>query len=231
VGNIIGLVGGLMNNLAGRDRTWLEVELDAVDSAPNGYGARVTLVADGRVHTREVHYSPVELWRVHFGLGDAAIVDVLEIRWPSGVVGVQRGVAVDQLLVVHEGTPCPELQGGQCPTVEIDIDPKTDENLVNPHRKGLLSVAILGSAEFDTADVDVTRSFFGPGRSTAEHEQGAHVVDVNDDGWLDLVSHYQIPRTGIESGDVEACVRGQMLDRTPFAGCDRISTSSKHRPK
>jgi hypothetical protein len=54
---------------------------------------------------------------------------------------------------------------------------------------------------------------------------------VNDDGRLDLVSHYRIPTTGIESGDVEACVRGQLLDRTPFTGCDRISTATKHQPR
>jgi len=231
VSAIPGLVGGLMQNLAGGEHAWLEVELDSVDSAPNGYGARVTLVADGRVQTREVLLSPVEPWRVHFGLGDAAIVDVLEVRWPSGVVGVQRNVAVDQLFRVDEGSPCPEFEDAQCPTVAIDVDPKSDENPVNPQSKKLLTVAILGSASFDAAQVDATRTFFGPGRSTAVHRAGGHLVDVNEDGWVDWISHHRVGETGIEAGDVEACLRGQMQDRTPFSGCVHISTPTSAKPR
>jgi subtilisin family serine protease len=231
VGAFIGEVGGLMRNLAGRDHAWLGVELDAVESAPNGYGARVTLVADGRVQTREILYSPVEPWQVHFGLGDATIVSVLEVRWSSGVVGIRRDVAVNQRIRVNEGVLCPDLQGGQCPTVEIDIDPDTDENLINLNSGGLLRVAILGSESFDISSIDVTRTFFASGRAAAAHKQGGHVEDVNGDGLFDLVSHYRIPEAGIESGDVEACLRGQMLDRTPFTGCDRISTKDRREKK
>ncbi|MCH7868616.1 MAG: VCBS repeat-containing protein [Myxococcales bacterium] len=231
VSNIIGLVGGLMHNQAGREQAWLEVELNGIDSAPNGYGARVTLVADGRVQTREIHYSPVELFRVHFGLGSSAIVNVLEIRWPSGAVGIQRDVAVNQRLSVTEGILCPDLQGGQCPTVEIDIDPLSDKNRINLHSNRYLRVAILGSENFDTANIDVARTFFGPARATAAHKQGGHIEDVNGDGLLDLVSHYRIANTGIELGDVEACLRGQLLDRTPFAGCDRVHPVAKKNSK
>ncbi len=226
VGPFIGEAGGLMHNLVGRDHASLQVELNAVDSAPNGYGARVTLVADERVQVREIHHSPVEPWRVHFGLGDAEIVDVLEIRWPSGVVGIRRDVAVDQRITVDEDIPCPDLPDGQCPIVEIDIDPDSDENQVNLRNNGLLRVAILGSDHFDTASIDVTRTFFASGRATPEHKSGGHLEDVNDDGLPDWVSHYRIPATGIEPGDDEACLRGQMLDRTPFRGCDRIRIKS-----
>jgi len=41
--------------------------------------------------------------RVHFGLGKATKVELLEIRWPSGTVDTLKDVAVNQLIFVKEG--------------------------------------------------------------------------------------------------------------------------------
>jgi len=62
---------------------------------------------------------PLEL---HFGLGDATLVDSLKLEWPSGIVQVLDYVAVDQYLTVHE-TCCSGRvgdangQGGDEPTI------------------------------------------------------------------------------------------------------------------
>jgi len=40
---------------------------------------------------------------VHFGLGKAEKVDVLEIRWPSGQVDTLKDVKANQLVFVKEG--------------------------------------------------------------------------------------------------------------------------------
>ena len=41
--------------------------------------------------------------RVHFGLGKAEKVDVLEIRWPSGQIDTLKDVKANQLIYVKEG--------------------------------------------------------------------------------------------------------------------------------
>jgi len=41
--------------------------------------------------------------RVHFGVGKAEKVDVLEVRWPSGQIDTLKDVKVNQLIYVKEG--------------------------------------------------------------------------------------------------------------------------------
>jgi len=79
------------------------------------------------------------------------------------------------------------------------------------------------------ADVDVTSLAFGPDGASPRHAVGGHVKDVNDDGLMDLLSHYRTPETGIAMGDIEACVTGETFDRMPFEACDSINTSPPGR--
>ncbi len=41
--------------------------------------------------------------RIHFGLGKADKVELLEIRWPSGQVDTMKDVKANQLIYVKEG--------------------------------------------------------------------------------------------------------------------------------
>ena len=41
--------------------------------------------------------------RIHFGLGKAQKIDLLEVRWPSGQTDTMKDVKVNQLVTVKEG--------------------------------------------------------------------------------------------------------------------------------
>ena len=80
----------LFQNNCAWDTNWLRVQTVGTVSNRDGIGARVTVVADGRTQIREIaagsSNKSQSMLPAHFGLGRAAKVDTLQIRWPSGIV-------------------------------------------------------------------------------------------------------------------------------------------------
>jgi len=92
---------------------WIKVRTIGTKSNRSGIGARVTCVTqtpgESKPHRQidEVrsgggYFSQNDL-RVHFGLGKAEKVDLLEIRWPSGQVDTLKDIKANQVIYVKEG--------------------------------------------------------------------------------------------------------------------------------
>jgi hypothetical protein len=92
---------------------WIKVRTVGTKSNRTGIGARLRCVVQMTGETKphqqidEVrsgggYFSQNDL-RIHFGVGSAQKVDLLEIRWPSGTVDALKDLAVNQLVYVKEG--------------------------------------------------------------------------------------------------------------------------------
>ena len=87
---------------------WLDVFLHGTKSNRDGIGAIVKIVtASGTQYnhmTTSVGYASSSHGPVHFGLGPDSKLQLLEIRWPSGIVQTLRNVAADRVLNVTEAS-------------------------------------------------------------------------------------------------------------------------------
>jgi hypothetical protein len=107
--------------------------------------------------------------------------------------------------------------------VTINIRPGSFPNSINPNSKGVIPVAILTTETFDAQSVDPSTVMFGPNEATKAHSS-AHLEDIDGDSDLDLLLHFRTQETGIQCGDTEASLVGEMFDGTPIEGSDTVRT-------
>lgn len=97
----------LLRNDGGNRNHWLELRLVGVRSNHDGIGARVKIAAGGRTQSAQskggMSYQASHDPRLHFGLGSAARVETVEVRWPSGAVDRLAGIAADRVVTIREG--------------------------------------------------------------------------------------------------------------------------------
>jgi len=92
---------------------WIKVRTIGTKSNRSGIGVRLKCVThvpgEAKPHQQidEVRsggsYISQNDLRVHFGVGKAEKIDVLEVRWPSGQVDTIKDIKVNQLIFVKEG--------------------------------------------------------------------------------------------------------------------------------
>ncbi len=92
-------------------RSWLTVRLIGTKSNRSAIGARLRATAGSVTQVQEVrgggsYYSQNDL-RPSFGLGSAAKVDRLEVRWPNGLEEMWSNLEVNRILTLKEGTGQP----------------------------------------------------------------------------------------------------------------------------
>ena len=90
---------------------WALLKLVGTRSNRSAVGTLARLTTGGRTQVDEVHagrgYQSAEDLRLHFGLATNAIIDRLEVRWPSGWVNVWSNLTADRVLQLREGGPPP----------------------------------------------------------------------------------------------------------------------------
>jgi enediyne biosynthesis protein E4 len=92
----------IWHNISPDENHWINLKLQGIHSNRDGIGARVRIGTQWNEMTSAVSYASSSLDGVHFGLGPAATIDQIEIRWPSGKRQSLRGVKADQVLTVSE---------------------------------------------------------------------------------------------------------------------------------
>jgi hypothetical protein len=90
---------------------WLEIKLQGTKSNRDGIGARIKIVTKSGTQydhkSTAAGYASSSAGPVHFGLGSDASIDLIEIRWPSGIVQQMRDVAADRIVTVKEPVSAP----------------------------------------------------------------------------------------------------------------------------
>jgi len=97
----------LLVNTVRSENHWVGFKTVGTRSNHDGIGAKITVHAGIRVLVDEVRsgssYISQNDLRVHFGLGRAAKIDSVEVRWPSGIVERFSDLALDS---IHTLTEC-----------------------------------------------------------------------------------------------------------------------------
>ncbi|UCC44789.1 MAG: CRTAC1 family protein, partial [Candidatus Zixiibacteriota bacterium] len=108
----------------GNSNNWLVIECVGVESNRMAIGARVTAKAtisgNSTYQMREISSRSggncQNSSNVHFGLGDAVIIDSIKVEWPSGATQILTDVVVNQYLNIEEEC-CNRMTGN------VDYDP------------------------------------------------------------------------------------------------------------
>jgi enediyne biosynthesis protein E4 len=98
----------LLRNVNADQHHWLEFRLIGGAGAPRDAVGAVVWVTTGKMRQRgEVlsggSFASSNDPRVHFGLGEAAAIDAVEIRWPGGATEKITVPAVDRIFTVEQG--------------------------------------------------------------------------------------------------------------------------------
>jgi len=97
----------LLRNDGGSRNASILIKCVGTRSNRSAIGTRVTVTCGGRRQIAEVmsgssYYSQNDL-RLHFGLGQAATADRVELAWPSGAKDALENLAANHLYVIEEG--------------------------------------------------------------------------------------------------------------------------------
>jgi enediyne biosynthesis protein E4 len=96
----------LFLNRSASHNHWILLKLVGVADNRDGLGTQIKITTAHRTQynqaTTAVSYNSSSDKRVHFGLGDDAIIDKIELAWPTGRKQVLTHIQADQILTITE---------------------------------------------------------------------------------------------------------------------------------
>ncbi|MCY7376789.1 MAG: CRTAC1 family protein [Pyrinomonadaceae bacterium] len=105
--NVVNATPELIRNDSKSGNNWLKIKLVGTKSNRGGIGARIKITtADGtqmdEARSSNSYYSSNDS-RLNFGVGKAAKIKSVEVRWTSGQVDTLNDVAANQFITIKEG--------------------------------------------------------------------------------------------------------------------------------
>jgi hypothetical protein len=169
------------------------------------------------MHTRPDTDDPNLVGYWDFDEGDGQVAADSSLYGNDGTLGSGDGIDDSDPQWVESDAPV-----GICTPVAVDIKPGSCPNPLNPTSRGILPVAVLGSADFDVYSIDPASIFLAgvPAIRSSYEDVASPVTDSNEcecseegpDGYLDLTLKFktqQIVEELVNSG--EELVKGQTL--------------------
>jgi hypothetical protein len=99
----------LLRNDGGNRQNWIKIKLIGTHANRTAIGTRVRVVTGRHAQINEVHSGSSVMsqgdLRLHFGLGNAELIDLLEVKWPT-TQKIERftRVKANQILTMREGS-------------------------------------------------------------------------------------------------------------------------------
>jgi hypothetical protein len=193
----------LRNRHAGSGH-WAVFRLTGTVSNRDAVGARVTITTASGSQMREVTtgggFNSQNPYELHFGLGPDEVIDVAQVRWPSGIVQEFRDLAVDRRHLIREyvqqvGVPD---EGLTAPRLDLAGHPNPFTHSMRL-RFTLDEPATVRLAVFDVA-----------GRRIRDLLEGPHAPGVHEVSWDGLDDRGSFVPAGVYFARLDARDRVQV---------------------
>jgi len=231
VGPLIGLPGTFLGAIAfRRDGTLYGIDMETSDGGPSNL---YTIDTDTGAVTPvgPLGFESVEGMTLNTGGFQSllALVNSMEADQPAKLIRIDHTTG-QGIFIEFMPLPLPGYLGQRdalaaLPAIEIpiDINPGSFPNSVNLRKAGVIPVAVLSTEEFDATTIRTRVARFGPAGAALVHN-APHYEDVNSDGLLDLLMHFNADETGIECAAEWAELRSSNEFGLSVKGSDLIKT-------
>ena len=203
-------------------------------AAPRNLKAAV-LSTVGGVSTVRLTWTPADTLANRWGISVNGVqvgitagttsVDVTDVQRAEAVTFGVRGLTAGDKMGATATVTLPKA-GLVKPT--LDIMPGSATNPLVAGRPGVVPVALLTAPGFNATSIDFRTACFGSEkfpakRDCTEAHMKAHREDVDRDGDVDLVLHFEVRQTGIALGDRRACLSAKLPTGASFEACDVVA--------